>query len=224
MQTCFVAEKGDALKRIRKSLDLTQAEMADALGTSRGTYKNWEIREPTVEAWKAALALVKSPTMVMEAMSPYSAIKNIGVGAMIELPQYGSAHAGDGESETYDNTVYVPAQFGYDDYGAYVVEGTSMADILFPGDVVIFRHQKNPKVNDINLIKTDGNVCLKWVTFENGVYVCKAHNPQYKQEETQFSDGTFSMGYLVGYYRDDGETMEIKHRRSGNLFSRPIVP
>lgn len=216
-----MSEKGELLREIRERLRLTQEEMGELLGGyKRGTYKNWEMREPPDQILKKAAELAESNSIANEAKKPYSVIKKLGTGPMIELPVLGVAFAGHGDQEDIEGTIYVPVQFGYDDYGAFLIRGDSMMDILWPGDIAIVRTQRVPKLNDINLVcDPQGGLSLKWVTYENGEWVCSPHNSKY--EASVFDEGTFASGYLVGFYRDDGETMEIKHRRAGNLFRRP---
>lgn len=59
------------VKAIREQLKISQAELANALGTSIDTIKSWELkrRNPTGLAAKVLIAIKKNPTLFQELAS-----------------------------------------------------------------------------------------------------------------------------------------------------------
>lgn len=133
------------------------------------------------------------------------------------VPVVGSASMGSGSSDHPDNyELYVPASMASDDCRAWEAEGDSMAPWIAPGDVVLVRPHKVPRVGYPMLVRReDGSVSLKIIAFENGGYLLKSLNPAYPSEPADVE----YIGYMTGRYRSVAGYELIESELSG---LRPI--
>lgn len=187
------------MARLRKSLRLTQAEMADRLGVTRDKYKNWEYNtRPPQEVMRKAMA-------VKETSAPYRVSPPMTL-PMSSVPVVGMASAGPGASDHHEYEIWAPSHMVTQFSTAWEAEGDSMMPWIQPGDVVIVQEHRTERINTPFLVRReDGSVSVKILRYRNGAWMLQSLNPKYEEEPASVE----LIGFVTGIYRVQGsrETM-----------------
>lgn len=211
-------------KRIRKDvLRLTQHQMARALGIENpDQYRNWEYRNgPPEDVSNAMLRLAKAQGYVTESddLRPVSLL----FGPMARIPVVGNVAAGPGAHnvDVDQHGIYVPASLGQLGGTAFVVDGESMMPALEPGDVAVFKEQRQPRRGFTYLIKhPDHSYAVKNLDWSSrdGQWVLVSLNPSHPTSPLHDSE---LVGLLVGWYRSIGSYEKLEADPNGLRLQAP---
>jgi SOS-response transcriptional repressor LexA len=201
---------GEALKAWRKKVaHLTQDALARELGISRGHVAMVETDRGTMSSTlKGKLASMgfryspKPDDAERELSKPYAPASQL----LIPIPYLGKITASD-ETDwvdpfTAETFEYVPPEMG-DARGrfCYRIEGDSMFDLLWPGDLVVFQRDDVPRIGKVIAFRSFDNKATVKVLKHNGTqFILHPINPAYNEVEAR---GT-CLGYLVGIVREHG--------------------
>jgi SOS-response transcriptional repressor LexA len=195
------------LRKLRKSLRLTQAELAALLGIHR-TYlvlieKGKKIPSPRLERLildfmdKAEREAVSAPALWREAIQPRRR-GLIAEPAGRRAPVVSWAAAGQARAyEDLANQIeeYVETDCKDDNAFAIILEGDSMETKFLAGDRVVFAPNMEPRNGDAVVAKlTDGRVLFKYFSRtgpEGSRIRLSSENPNYGPVEYEGSDFTF---------------------------------
>jgi SOS-response transcriptional repressor LexA len=130
---------------------------------------------------------------------------------MAKLPIVGSASAGPGtDDHVEDSYAYVPNSVVIPDSVGWIVEGDSMSPWLLPGDIVIVRPHKTPRVGYAMLVRNEAGLCMvKQVILDGSSIMLKSLNPAYPDQPATVE----IMGFVTGRYRSvDGYELTESQR------------
>lgn len=197
----------DRLRALRRDiLRVTQEEMAERLGVRRSVYKNWEYG---MNAPPASI-IARLEDLGLEASKERAkAMAKLRSGATARLKVLGSIGAGSGPDGQPDpeELESVPVEFARSDYSGLVVEGDSMLPYLQPGDILVFKDTRIPKLNKIMAVRVDGGpeLLVKRATHAGGDgWELHSANPSYPPVHPGHQ--LECLGYLVGII---GDTIRI---------------
>lgn len=190
----------ERLKGIRKSLELTQLEMAQRLGVSRPAYASYESgrnnppRSVVAEIKKISYGDdVRRPTApAAELEVPLVSIGYIAASSKIDWTD--PFLSGDFE--------YVPGHMAQEK-GRFScrVSSDSMMPLLEPDDICVFQGSDVPKIGCIILFRSFENlVTIKMLKHDGKEYSLHPLNPNYEACKAEGS----AVGYLVGIVRKVG--------------------
>lgn len=199
-----VAEQtfADRLRALRKDiLRVTQEEMAERLGVQRSVYKNWEYGSNM----PPATVLERLHDMGMEASKERRQVMSkLRSGAVARLKVLGAIGAGTEPNSQPEPSELdsVPVEFARADYSGLVVEGDSMLPYLQPGDILVFKDSKIPKLNRIMAVRVDDAPELLVKRLVHGPEGWELHsaNPAYKPIVATHK--IECLGFLVGVIGD----------------------
>ncbi len=203
----------EALRNLRRRLDLTQEEFAAELGIKRSRLANWETGKsrPSAEA-RERLRARGLDSDVGPPLIPASQL-------LVPVPYIGFVAASDPvdwtdpfESDTFE---YVPPEMG-DARGRFAcrVASDSMMPMLEPQDVCVFHRTDVPKIGHVILFRSEDNrVTVKQLKHDGESYVLHPLNPRYAN---QLAEGQM-LGYLVGIVREKGTMRMTVFDASGLL-------
>lgn len=203
----FVAEPdlSGRLRRLRTTvLRLTQEEMAKRLGVKRSAYKNWEYGDnmPPDSVLPTLRDLGMEDAPIVRA-GVRTKPRRLVSGRVGRLRIAGAVAAGDGandiEPEELDN---VPIEFAQPDYSGLIADGPSMLPYIQPGDILVFKDSKVPKLNRIVCARIDADpqLVVKTLTHSGDQWVLEAANANFGSIiPTHHLD---MIGYLVGIIGD----------------------
>lgn len=192
MQLLLMAsENGRQLRAIRMRMNLTQEEFATRLGVTRARYKNWEY------------GLAEAPDeIVLKAvgLDSYREVTIKGI-PLAPIPVVGAASAGEGSQFHPDlDQLWVPQYMARLDSRGWEAEGDSMLPWIQPGDIVVARDYKSPKLGYPFMIRReDGSTSVKILAYDQD-WVYKSLNPKYDPEPARGE----LLGYVIGIYRSEG--------------------
>jgi transcriptional regulator with XRE-family HTH domain len=205
-------EMAELLKSARRRLRYTQLEMANIAGVKRTTYANYElgVANPPEEVLNKLQPILNS-----QSASDQGADYKVGGKGHKRLasdsgfiPIYRSISAGQGDFDTSessdDDLLAVPNRFVRPDYSGVVAEGDSMMPLIQPGDVLIFKNQRHPRLNKIISVRSlSGGPAMvkKLITIDN-VMALASLNSRY--DPMPFENYEV-LGVLVGIHSTDGE-------------------
>lgn len=118
---------------------------------------------------------------------------------MVKVPVVGAASAGPGAYIHPDQySVYVPSSMVIHDSRAWEAEGDSMMPWIQPGDVIIARPHKTPRLGYPMLVRnSDGETMVKIIAHEGGQFVLRSLNAAYPDIPAQVE----YIGYVTGRFR-----------------------
>jgi transcriptional regulator with XRE-family HTH domain len=141
--------------------------VADQVGISNqrlGTYE-LEEKEPPVEL-RMQLAKVLQVTEayllgledLQAARAKAAGLKSVQRARLTQVPVIGTALGGRGESEDWEDHVYIPSHFISGDDGSYKIgamhlDGESMMPYLRPGDTLVFELSDKPRPGRVSAIQ-----------------------------------------------------------------------
>lgn len=173
------------LRRRRKELGLTLAELAEKVGLRDATIQRYEsgeiqnIKKDTV--LRLAEALDCSPGFLMGWTEP---VQKAPAEALVKIPVLGVIPAGVPIEAVEDIIGYeeIPASYcaGGDEYFALKLKGNSMFPEYHSGDVVILKHRPTCDSNDdCAVIIGDGDATFKRVVRQKNGIMLKPLNPSF---------------------------------------------
>lgn len=176
---------GDNLKRYRKQHNLTQAELAEKLGTSKQVISRYEAgqRSPKISvAAQFAQALGVPLASLSDAEAAPQIPDQVPVASMIALPIVGSIKCGPGGLAYQDIEDYIPAANVKhpDEYFYLRVSGDSMEPRISAGDLALIRKQEDVESGELAAVIINGDEgTLKKVIKRDGAVILQAFNPDY---------------------------------------------
>lgn len=192
---------GSELKAFRKSLRMTQQEMASMLGVTRSAYANHEAGQNNVpESYLPVLR--RLGFNVSNVSAPSIAVPEF----LIPIPFVGLVNADTPATwaapNDSDSLEFVPAEMG-NPKGRFAarVESDCMYPLLQPDDIVVLHQHSVPRIGTIVLFRTfDNRDTLKQLKHDGEQYILHALNPKVPD---RVAEGTV-VGYLVGIVRQVG--------------------
>lgn len=183
---------------------MTQAELADQLGMSRGTYKNYEYQQ------------APSDEMLEKVASISGAMKPLVPARSAKLRVVGSVGAGPVPlSEIDEYGIYVPIEFAQPDYQGLVLgsDAISMWPYLQPGDTLVAKPSSTPRAGKWVLVRLGNDLTpvVKKMEVHKGALILRSLNPA---SESPSIDGATMLGVVTGLISADGR-MKIGPEDSG---------
>jgi len=208
MVSAVAANTPDAIElmKIREKLGLTIRKFAERLGHPETRYKNWEYGLTR----KVPAEVLESARMMLAGVTPRQNVtRNISGTPMALIPVIGAASAGPGISNVDPDTygIWVPMSLANLGGVGYVVEGDSMMPALEPGDIALFREDRQPRRGRTYLLDFEGEKRVKNLAWKDGRWMLESLNPSFQDEPL---DGHQILGYLIGWYKVRGsrETLD----------------
>lgn len=178
---------GDRLRRLRDEKDVTQAEVAKALGVDRSTLAYWEIgkRDPDSETIKK---LANYYNVSTDYLLGRTAVRDLSaaylVGETTQVPVVGVIRAGEPILATENIIGYETVEKDAVKNGEYFylkVAGDSMIGArIHDGDLVLVRRQDDVDDGEIAVVLLDcEEATLKKIYRQNGQVILQAENPKY---------------------------------------------
>ncbi len=202
-----LVNENDLLREARRALRMTLEEFAVAIGVPTQKYKNYEYgRTKVPESVVREAQRIYAPTQRQD-------IQPIAPIPMVKVPVVGAASAGPGtEAGEYEGYVWVPQHMASSPSNAWVAEGDSMMPWIQPGDIVIAREMRTPKINKAFLFRReDGTVSVKVIRWKQGSFIYQSINPAYPDD----SATSELLGIVTGIYRVNGTHEMIELDSSG---------
>lgn len=197
------ADLGLRIKTMRTSRDITQAELARAIGKSPSAITMYESgrREPDFETLEALADVFNVPMVAFlsddlpEGLVPIRLIHHHAV------PLIGSVAAGEPilADESVDLYIDGPAKADY----ALRVQGDSMNPTYLDGDVVYIRQVPDAPDGTVGVALIDDSACLKHLYHIPNGLLLTSDNPAYPpmQKTWPECDTIRILGVVVGYTR-----------------------
>jgi len=193
-----------ALREWRKGRRLTQKEVADKLGITRGGYANYEADPPA--------PIPNDKLTILKAMGFGSDPKEVDATAVElryidqeRIPYIGPISAGAVaewcEPAEVDDTKPVPRDMAGPNRFLAKIVGDSMFDVLYPDDLVVLHREDIPRIGVITLYRhEDLSLTVKQLKHDGKNYILHPCNPAYQDE---IAIGK-NVAYLVGIIRTVG--------------------
>lgn len=205
---------------------LTQEELAIQMGIDRSTLSKWESSGniPSSELSRLGMLLNVAESWLVDGSDsppprtltgttvpgndPMRRVSLAGT-ALAPIPIVGHAGAGGGISDVDPDSdhIFVPERLAQLGGLAWLVSGESMMPALEPGDIAIFREQREPRRGFSYLIRKDHEYLVKNVEWRGGEWVLQSINPRYQDQPLANAE---LIGILIGWYRAKGsrETLD----------------
>lgn len=206
-------EMAELLKSARRRLRYTQLEMANIAGVKRTTYANYELGvanppEDVINKLQPILNSQSASDQAADYKSGGKGHKRLSSDSGF-IPVYRSISAGSSDFDTSgesseDDLLAVPNRFVRPDYSGVVAEGDSMMPLIQPGDILIFKNQRHPRLNKIISVRSlSGGPAMvkKLITIENAMALASLNS---RYEPLPFENYEV-LGVLVGIHSTDGE-------------------
>ena len=206
------------LKRWRtKDLRYTQEALADAVGTTRGNYKNYEIGQSRPPDGILANLRRLGFTPPNEQRQPVE-VEAIPMVAVPVVGSVGAASPGDGPTNVDPDRrrVRVPEEMVVGkDALAWIVEGDSMMPDMPDGYQIVVRRHTAPLTGRAFLLMREGEHRVKVLVWYSGGWWQHSLNSQYEDEPL----GNWQLlGYATGIYGEEDGEKRIRINRSGLRF------
>lgn len=206
-----------AMKEIAAREGISEQELASQLQMSYSDFRNGKDGKSKKQQ-EALIEKIKQryPHLPKEWPS-HEAPKLVLPVPMIPIPLVGGVEAGlqpVGQEDQVGLSVLIPQTMYIKDCTAWTVTGTSMMDWLMPGETVITRPRRDPKLGFAHRIKlNDGSRSVKVITFDKdkGEYVLRSVNRNYADEAVE----CVIEGLVVGIYSVDGSYQRIEFDPEG---------
>lgn len=220
---------GEKIRRARKyhAPALTQEELAQSMNIDRSTLSKWESggNVPSTELTRLSEFLgvpegwlldegdtppPRSVSRIASAPEPNGLRKVSLAGTpLAAIPMVGHAGAGAGVSDVDPDSdhIFVPERLAQLGGLAWMVSGESMMPALEPGDIAIFKEQREPRRGFSYLVRKEHSYLVKNVDWRAGEWVLQSINPRFPDEAL---GGAELIGILIGWYRAKGsrETLD----------------
>ena len=220
---------GAKIRRARKyhAPALTQEDLAASMRIDRSTLSKWESggNVPSSELERLASLLnvplgwltdgedtapprAETPVVTQETGSTVRKISLSGT-PLLPIQLVGHAGAGLGVSDVDPDSdhIFVPERLAQLGGLAWMVSGESMMPSLEPGDIAIFREQREPRRGYSFLVRKEQEYLVKNVEWRGGEWVLQSINPRFGDLSLE---GAELIGILIGWYRAKGsrETLD----------------
>lgn len=199
------------LAELRKSRGLSQEALGELLGKNQDWVYNREsgqvrIKEKDREKLARVFGVSEDVLIPGDATVPSTGALRPRPSGKVKV--YGAISAGEGNTSTFDaSEVEVPLELCRPDFGALIIEGDSMMELLHPSDIAIFKDWKSDKLNYVVAAELpDRSWVVKLMVHEEGAFRLRSLNTKYKDIYPPFRIG----GFLVGFVRDDGPERLIR--------------
>lgn len=177
------------LKKLRKSLGLTQKELADELEIPAKSYQRYENGGSPISS-RIAIKLSEISGLSTDYILGVTSTPNVtpAEADFVQIPLYGDVSAGlgsyaSGDPPTDWQNVEKSMISGYHDYLCLKVDGDSMEPLLLDGDIILVRCQSVVDDGDIGVALVDGDRGLvKKIYMEHGKITLIPLNSDYKPE------------------------------------------
>lgn len=198
-------EIGARIKTMRLSREMTQAELAKAIGQSASSITMYETgrREPDFETMEALADVFNVPLTYLMFGSDKSTDGRRAASSTryTPIPLISSVAAGEPilADESYDIYIDSPVKADY----ALTVKGDSMFPTYHDGDIVYIRQQDDVIDGTVAVVLIDDSACLKHVyKIKNGVQLV-SDNPAYPPMIRTWPeyDVIRILGIVVGFTR-----------------------
>lgn len=203
---------GKDLRYWRRNFRLTQLEVANAVGVSRGAYANWEsdLANPSEDN----LAKLKEIGFGGESWLP-SSPEAFG---FLSLPFFGSISASQVskfiEFDYSELIEYVPAAWETKNCITCKTDSLSMLPLVEPDDLMMFVRDRTLKSGRVVMFQcTSGPIIIKQLRYKDGQYVLSSLHEQ-------FEDVTavgVQIGYLRGIVKGKLPNQDTFYRHDGNF-------
>lgn len=193
---------GRNVKALREDNDITQAELASAIGVSTGLISIWETRGSKTHNKKTIAALCEKLDATEKDLFGYGDgyyAKTRGMSTIAprpatgSLPIVGAAHAGD-PSPAYEldgGTLDCPEEYCREGNFFIRINGDSMDRQLVDGTYALIDVHAQVNSGDIALVKVNGDdATVKRVKFMDGIAVLEpdSSNPSHRRRMIDSSD------------------------------------
>jgi SOS-response transcriptional repressor LexA len=200
----------EKLIEIKKALNLSERKMAELLGVKQTTLHNWiyppftTVPQDVLHRARSLPKEVGSPLAL--AMQPQARMPMIGVVAASSPADWTDPMASE---DWYDAPVEMGEMQGR---FAARIDGDSMFDLLWPGDVAVFQKDPSLRIGMVVLFRTfDNLITVKQLHHDGKDFILKPLNPSY--EECRAAGSV--VGYLVGIIREIGTKKMTVYDRHG---------
>nr|WP_092074993.1 XRE family transcriptional regulator [Dendrosporobacter quercicolus]NSL49628.1 helix-turn-helix domain-containing protein [Dendrosporobacter quercicolus DSM 1736]SDN25543.1 repressor LexA [Dendrosporobacter quercicolus] len=168
--------------KLRKSNDLTQEEVANALGVTKGAVSEWESAKklPNAGNLEKLASYFKIPKSALLAEEHDQIIT---YDKTINLPIVGKISCGNGSFAYEEIEGYEPTPADWLNGGEYFytrAQGDSMINArIHDGDLLLIRRQPDVEDGEIAAVLIDEDIFLKRVFKRNGTVILQSENPAY---------------------------------------------
>ena len=176
------------LKQIRKTKNMTQAEVAKFLNITPQAYANYERgeRTPDISSYKILASLFGVSIEVLLGDKPLDTTKSV------KIPVLGTIPAGipiEAIEDIIDYEEISEEMAKKGEYFALKVKGNSMNPTIADGDIVIVKQQNDAESGKICVVMIDGqDATLKEIKKEtNGIWILP-HNPNSEFKPTFYTN------------------------------------
>lgn len=203
----------ERIKDLRKEKDITQEEMAKALGLKRGTLANWERghRLPDVNSFQMLANFFNVPLTYVVPDSEsvnVAAVPKSGIGEIKMIPILGRIAAGmpiyaEQNIEGYSAIDSDLLSNGHE-YFYLKVKGDSMDRIVRDGDLVLVRRQPHVENGQIAVVYVNGyDATLKRVSLHGDIVLLTPESNNHEHKPTTFkASEVHIVGRAVRYVGD----------------------
>ena len=204
-------ETKDTIKRIRLSLGLSEQQLADRIGVSRGSVQQWEKGSTAPKRANQAAAAAALGITVSELMGTSSdaSIENVQGGNGVPLISWVTAgtwadvsdpfHPGDAE-----DWLPCPVRHGPRTY-CLRVRGDSMHNPVgrpsyADGDIIFVDPDRESKAGDRVIVRLDDHqeATFKQLLIEDGRKLLKALNPEWSPRYIEINGNATITGVVIG--------------------------
>lgn len=217
MAVMIITDVGESLYRVARETLVPQPTMAwvaKSVGITNQRLSNYE-RGPTQPPPELRRQLAKVLQVtddyllgiedLQAARAKAAGLKSVQRARLTQVPVIGTALGGRGESEDWEDHVYIPSHFISGDEGSYKIgamhlDGESMMPYLRPGDTLVFELSDKPRPGRVSAIQASATeVLCKEMKWEAGGWFGISWNSAV--EPIPIEEGWRHWGILIGLYR-----------------------
>ena len=168
------------IKHLRKTLNITQEELAKKINTAKTTVSGWErgANPPPIDKLEAMASLIDAPITYF-----FNDNLDVNYTEKVSLPVYGEVSCGDGLAIFEQATEYQEIPKEWAEGGAFFclrASGDSMVGAnVKEGDLLLVREQPLVENGEIAVVIIDNNIQLKRVYRDNGTFTLISENSKY---------------------------------------------
>lgn len=189
------------IRAIRKSLGLSQEELAERAGIHRVSIAKYESgnTKPTIQNLdKIAEAMNVATDVLLGRSEKLPPFINILKGA---VPIVGEIACGTPITAEQNIEGFADLPEGVKADFALRCKGDSMTPTFQDGDIVLIRHQPEVEPGQIAAVGIGGEAILKHVYTAGGNFLCVSDNPNYPPQIYSAEDAPTIYGLAVGFVR-----------------------
>ena len=196
---------GERIQKRREELNMTQLQLAEAIGVKEATvsrYESGKIPNPPQKRIKLlTMALKVDPNYLMDWDGSAESLDNIiPLPSFRSIPLLGDIACGDPITADSNINGYIPLpDYIHADF-CLTCKGDSMINArIYDGDIVFIRHQPTVEDGEIAAVRIGSEATLKRVKKYSKMIVLKPENPAYPDIELNGNDEIEIIGKAVHF-------------------------